>query len=182
MPEHTWGVAQFVFLRDFTNWTNAQFDIARNALTEPLLNIYEPEVRADYYSTQQSWEEQRTYITHAADAVEKDFPDFADRLRKTLHELIELTPPSTQGFKQVSPDDTYSCGNFPTLQFNRNGSIDQLIDTDGNSWARDGNELGKFLYQTFTFDDFVDFMDDFGLAKFPDCELGNGSDFKDGKP
>ena len=55
LPEHTWGLAQSWFIPDYTNWSNADFETSRAAVTAPL-----PDNRnqADYFTQTQSWHEQ----------------------------------------------------------------------------------------------------------------------------
>ena len=62
VPEHTWGVAGQVFMGDYENWTNVQFDRARAAMP----GFYNGSAkRGDYNTTAESWREQRTFITQA---------------------------------------------------------------------------------------------------------------------
>eukprot|EP01048_Picozoa_sp_COSAG05_P028953 COSAG05_NODE_9262_length_635_cov_1.514925_1_plen_63_part_01 len=59
LPEHTWGLAQSWFIPDYTNWSNADFETSRAAVTAPL-----PDNRnqADYFTQTQSWHEQRQIV------------------------------------------------------------------------------------------------------------------------
>jgi hypothetical protein len=76
LPEHTWGLAQSWFTADYQNYTNVQFQAAlKDSIAHgPLVNQTDnrggaAEWRADYFTTVQSWYEQRSFITNAVGAI-----------------------------------------------------------------------------------------------------------------
>lgn len=92
IPEHTWGLAQSFFTADYQNYTNVQFQAAlKDSLAAgPLANqsdtrgaaSYGSQWRGDYYTTIQSWYEQRSYV-HNAIGVIANFEASAEAERQS---------------------------------------------------------------------------------------------------
>ena len=61
-PHPRWGVASQIFLADYHNYTNAQFDRARAAQAHAGM-FKGPVRRGDYNTTINSWKEQRLFVT-----------------------------------------------------------------------------------------------------------------------
>ncbi|KAJ9443926.1 hypothetical protein DIPPA_29372 [Diplonema papillatum] len=133
LPEHTWGLPG---LGDQTNWTNPDFH--RFVTTDPTCT-----------ANQQSWQEHRTWLQYAVDALE------GHPIHDVLQASIEATKgsvPSLSGYQQVNLTEALSCGGV-TVQFNANGSISRLL-LGGKEWASASNVLGEMVYSTYTETDF----------------------------
>ena len=111
VPEHTWGVASQVFLSDYENWTNAQFDKAKVSVP----SFYNGSVkRGDYNTTVESWREQRTFITNAPKTLLSEQPELAMALAAALDDLKDVQLPRNQGLSPVvDPTATqFQCGSL----------------------------------------------------------------------
>ena len=109
VPEHTWGVASQVFMGDYDNWTNAQFDKARVSFPA----FYNgSDKRGDYNTTVESWREQRTLITGAPRTLVSEQPELAKSLAAALAELQNVQLPSIRGLNPVVNPTTalFHCG------------------------------------------------------------------------
>eukprot|EP01079_Euglenida_sp_SAG-EU17-18_P006387 gene6387-1139_t len=161
VPEHTWGVAQAWFLPDYTNWTNAQFDLAR--AQQPLGFVRNNTVHADYNTTVNSWLEQRLFVSEAPRLLQSKYPALATNMSAALEALRRVQAPSTTGFQPVPEpfDRVFSCGQT-SLQFNDHGALSQLKIL-GSDWASPARPIGQLLYQTFTNEDYNVFLDDFAV-------------------
>ena len=111
VPEHTWGVASQVFLNDYENWTNAQFDKARVSVP----SFYNGSAkRGDYNTTVESWREQRTFITNAPRTLVSEQPELAMALSAALDRLKNVQLPPNQGLSPVVDPTSaqFQCGSL----------------------------------------------------------------------
>jgi hypothetical protein len=136
---------------------------------------------ADYNTTVNSWNEQRTYITGAPALLRKTQPKLAASIEKALVELQTVTPASTDGLIHLEASDVknteFVCGGI-TIGFDAHGALNRLSQpmakhssNDGRDamadaipameWANSSRPIGTFLYQTFTNKDFNIFLQDF---------------------
>lgn len=165
VPEHTWGVAQSWFLPDYDNYTNAKFDIAREAGRRSGF-IRNNTNRADYNTTVNSWFEQRTYVQAAPDTLQRDHPNVASGLAQRLEAIARPPSPApvdellSAGYEIVTSEPR-QCGRF-RVAFNADGSIGDLTDVrSGQIWASANQSLGRALYQSFTNEDYNTYLNDF---------------------
>ena len=136
LPEHTWGLAQSWFTADYQNYSNADFRRALSSSTATSGPIGDQTDRrggaskwyADYYTTIQSWYEQRSFITNAIGAVanaEREHgtsssaatdggrepsslgvpAGWAAELKARVAALSDVPAPSTTGFTRVPLSD-----------------------------------------------------------------------------
>jgi len=168
------GVAQSWFLPDNENYTNVQFDLAR--AQQPLGFIKNNTYQADYNTTVNSWLEQRKILTSVSTVVADAFPQFAARLDKALRAIAAPVLPSTAGYALINgaAGHEFSCGSL-RVTFDATGAIAGLTDTNsGTAWAGTSNVLGRFLYQSFTNEDYNVFLQDFA-ARIGSCKYKPGS-------
>eukprot|EP00041_Stephanoeca_diplocostata_P034253 m.1154078 g.1154078 ORF g.1154078 m.1154078 type:complete len:814 (-) comp24488_c0_seq7:2031-4472(-) len=186
IPEHTWGVAQGWFLPDYENYTNVKFDAAR--AQRGMGFVKDNTHHADYYSTINSWVEQRTFVTNTPDVLVDEYPELSARMRETLHNISHPEMPSTEGFTHVPsaevPEKRFACGDL-TVGFGSSGALVQLDDArSGVSWATNQKRIGEFRYQSFTDADYRVFLKDFasrtgsGCANYNPATTGCGNFFK----
>ena len=156
VPEHTWGVAQGWFLPDNVNWTNAQFDLARAQAAQGF--VRNNSHHADYNTTQNSWLEQRTYVTAAPSLLGPKHAALAARMEAALAAIAAPAPHSTSGFAPVPPASfgrAFQCGGR-AVAFDRHGRIARL-----GGWADAAHTLGGLLYQTYVNEDYNTYLRDF---------------------
>jgi hypothetical protein len=135
IPEHTWGMDEKTFLRDYEHYEKEKFYAARQT---PPFQVFE-----------KSWQEQRAYLDQGVDAlVDSAFSTEArDRLQ-----LLHPKSPDKSAYQQA--DDR--AGRFETANFQlsfdpQTGAINRLVDrATGRKWAAPEHLLGLFRYQTFS--------------------------------
>jgi len=154
VPEHTWGLAQSWFLPDYTNWSNVDFSRARAAVKAPVLDNRQ---QADYFTQEQSWHEQRAFITNAVDAVRGSIPAFASRLDAEFKALSDVRVPSTEGYVRAQPNAPLNCGCAAIVEFDTSGAS-SLLQRGNVSWANASHRLGRYIYQSFDDTDYQEFL------------------------
>ena len=166
VPEHTWGVASQIFMPDYANWTNAQFDAAR-AVALPA-GFRNGTSGAEYNLTTESWNEQRLYVTDAPKALAAEQPALAAALEAAFEELQHPAPPSTAGLTPVPGDitaATFVCGGR-RVGFDDRGALTTLASIGGGggggtAWASATQPVGLYRYTTFDNEDYNLFLQDF---------------------
>jgi len=150
--EHTWGLDVKTFLHDWSHWSNAAFHSVRN--------------NSNFQMMEESWVEQRQYITKAIAALGTH--PLAERIRHTL-QVLEPYVPNTSGYNKITNFDgkKLQCGRY-TLAFTANGGgISYLYDSvTRRHWASDTNVLAKFIYTTFSESDFSTFLDQYAYCNW----------------
>jgi hypothetical protein len=187
VPEHTAGVASQVFMADYANWTNDQFDVAREAsLREGFYNGSAK--RGDYFTAINSWVEQRTFITNTPALLEDAEPELAASLRASFEQLRHVTVPQTAGMQPVPepvPSATFQCGAL-RLAVDERGAVTSLRSSSAPGsagrrtargeapifdWASEKHPLGLYQYHTFDNEDYNEFLQDFTVRV-------NGSEYR----
>lgn len=177
VPEHTWGVALAWFLPDFENYTNVQFDAARAQQRDGF--VKHNSHHADYNSTVNSWLEQRTFVTDAPKRFSKSgkHAALATSLDAAFAEIksaapIDAAALAAKGYVNVgakASGTVFQCSAV-RLGFDQSGAIDTLTTTAserGSQWDYAGGSgdaahaIGKYVYQTFTDEDYQVFLGDF---------------------
>jgi len=172
------------FLPDYENYTNAQFQIAKNQHGF----IKDNRKNADYNTTTNSWIEQRTYLTDASKLLAGEHPDLMASIDEALVKLKDVQLPSTSGMATVAnpAGQKFSCKGVE-LAFDERAAISHLMtststtpttakddegaasplsstsSTSSTSWASVANPVGLYQYQTFTNVDYNIFLEDFAI-------------------
>jgi hypothetical protein len=179
VPEHTWGVAGQIFMPDYENYTNAQFDAARAAQQPTGFCNTTSSAEADYNTTVNSWLEQRLYVTDAPKLLATAHPALATSLESAFAALQDVRAPSTAGLDRVGGDPTkatFACGGGTTVGFDARGAITTLISRDGTGWASAANPVGLYSYRTYINEDYNLFLEDFASrVDGPGCGGYNAS-------
>ena len=127
---------------------------------------------------QQSWHEQRAFITNAVDAVRGSIPAFASRLDAEFKALSDVRVPSTEGYVRAQPNAPLNCGCAAIVEFDTSGAI-SLLQRGNVSWANASHRLGRYIYQSFDDTDYQEFLagnrDDYSGPGFgrPSCTPNN---------
>jgi hypothetical protein len=146
IPEHTWGISINAYLRDYTNYSNADF--------HPLQYT-----DARYKLCADSWQEQRDFLNKAYLALE-DHP-LAAAIDEASQVLVANQPDFTD-YVPISARDVINTGRFQVKFDESTGAIVSLLDTSTKrNWAGINNKLGEFTYQTFDDNDFATFLRNF---------------------
>ncbi len=169
IAEHTWGLDEKKFLLDFKNYSLSEFQAARTAnivsedaitakyayigafamnefdqLSQDLYKNKEKFIRT-YTMFESSWSEQRAYLTKATDALSAELRQEAlDAIAALEPQQLDI-PTDSMEIPLFTP---VRLGQF-TVQFGEDGSLLQLCDQQGKSWADDQHRLGQFVYETF---------------------------------
>ena len=163
VPEHTWGVAMQIFLPDYTNWTNSQFEAARAGQQHTGFLNTTSAAEADYNTTVNSWLEQRLFVTNAVKQIATEHRTLADSLTAAFARLQNVTYPSVAGFTPITPGPssrTFECGGT-TVGFDARGALTTLETADQTQWASRAAPVGLYQYHTFDNEDYNLFMQDF---------------------
>jgi hypothetical protein len=134
VPEHTWGINESAVLNhDRVHWNQDQLAAVRS--TTP------------FQIMEESWREERAYITKAVDALAGS--SLADEARVALAE-IEPKPPALVGFSAVDPAQTFDTGAFQVGFDPNRGAINHLLHkAKRRAWAAPDHLLGLFRHQSF---------------------------------
>eukprot|EP01105_Mastigella_eilhardi_P016897 TRINITY_DN3872_c0_g1_i1.p1 TRINITY_DN3872_c0_g1~~TRINITY_DN3872_c0_g1_i1.p1 ORF type:complete len:728 (+),score=198.55 TRINITY_DN3872_c0_g1_i1:284-2467(+) len=154
VAEHTWGVDVKTYLKDTSNWSNEQFEAHRND--------------SNFQKMEQSWQEQRDYISNAILALGSGSP-LAQKINDALAELLPAIPdPVSEGYTTVALDATLTCGDLTLSLDSQTGGITQLRNgATGRAWAASDRQLGQFIYQTFDGADFTEFLAEYFYTQPP---------------
>jgi hypothetical protein len=122
---------------------------------------------ADYNTTENSWLEQRTFVTYAPYLLSDK--ELAGEMLAELHDLENPTPPSTTDMTPVADPvgKSLSCGPF-RLAFDSSGALSDLTHlTSGVRLANESHTLGSFIYKTYNDTDYREFLSDFAIRINP---------------
>lgn len=163
--EHTWGKDVKVHLHDFINWTNDKFHSIEN--------------HTNYQEMVSSWLEQRTWaLDYSLDALQ-DHP-LASEVDDQLRALEFDGSIDLQGYEEgcTGADGHWEYGGFK-LAFDPDGlHLSTLTDARGSSpyeYAGENNPLGQLVYETFTGEDFIEYLHQYLLvpsAKYAYFDFG----------
>jgi len=160
-PEHTAGVASQVFMGDYANWSNSQFDAAR--AVGRAQGFYNGSAKhGDYNTSVESWREQRTYITNAHKLIAAEHPALAKSIASALEALQYVGKPSTAHLHKVPQHAgaTFKCAGA-TIGFDAHGAVTTPQDADEKAWADAAHPVGLYSYRTFDNEDYNRFLQDF---------------------
>jgi len=160
VAEHTWGLDVKSHLKDWDVYELSDFQKARKW--------------PNFLKMEESWREKREYLREAVDTLPSPLAfEAVKRLSALKSEALD-----NEGFKEV--DDvgkTFTCNHF-IIRFDPiNGSLVLLEESNTHRiWCNELHSFGKFIYQTFSAEDYQRFYDQY-LTQRPDWAI---ADF--GKP
>jgi hypothetical protein len=142
VPEHTWGLDVKTHLDDYTNYNGAQLDAAQ--------------AQANFAFMEESWAEQRAYITAAVDALGTS--GLAEEARAHLAALRPQWP-EPAGFTRIDgAGEALTAGNWQIGFDAQTGAIAHLKHRQRNRrWAMPAFPLGLIRYQAFDEGDYARF-------------------------
>lgn len=118
---------------------------------------------ADYNTTENSWLEQRTFVTYAPYLLADQ--TLASEMLDELRALENPAPPSHQGMTRVADPvgKTLTCGPY-ALAFDAMGALQTLSHSaSGAQLANSSHTLGAFIYKTYNDTDYRDYLADFAI-------------------
>ncbi|CAD7700287.1 unnamed protein product [Ostreobium quekettii] len=145
--EHTWGKDVKTFFNDTDHWSNAAFDGGRGLPNATHMVA--------------SWVEQRDWALKYALEALRDHP----LRRKVARGLRDLRPggrPAVDGKRQGRA--VVECGAFRVAVDEETMSVVSLVDARGPvpvEYAGEDHPLGRFVYQSFSSDDFAAFLTEY---------------------
>ncbi|KRF43664.1 DUF5054 domain-containing protein [Paenibacillus sp. Soil787] len=156
IPEHTWGLDEKTYLADYVNYSAADFAAARSRdqlRNEEVQGAYDAFNRLarkerSYRHFESSWEEQRAYLDQAVSALSSELQIEAMKVLDNLTPVRSNHSNNAANIENLEMNRCYSLGKF-RVSFASDGSIEQLVDTNGKIWANDENRLAVFHYETF---------------------------------
>lgn len=130
VPEHTWGVNEQKWLRDSENYSREHFNAVRH--------------QENYKKMEDSWAEQREYVTAAAQALPE-----GPICRRALAALTEyrLKKPNFDGMQPVSGKKIILGG--WDIRWDDTGAVTYL-EKDGRILADEDHTMGRFRYEAFS--------------------------------
>ena len=132
VPEHTWGLDEKTHLHDHFHYSKPEFNAMRTSVDHP-----------EYRKMEDSWQEQRDYITAGVEAL-SGAPHAA--AREALAEC-RVDYPDLSAFAKC---DTHCVTkNGWTIAFDEHGAIVQL-QKDGKTYADVQHRLCDFRYEVFS--------------------------------
>ncbi|GHT96995.1 hypothetical protein FACS1894142_0330 [Spirochaetia bacterium] len=180
IPEHTWGLDMKRYLGDFKNWSVLDFHRARNADKVSLessipveyeairqqiagdlkfLNPDKSELwdRQRYSFFESSHREQRAYIDAAVKALPETLQKEAAAAFKAMQPERPLKPSSDH---HLHPGDGFTLGPWEAV-IGDSGAIVSLQGFDGKELAAPETGIGAYSYQTFSFEDYARYHQDY---------------------
>ncbi|CAL8470098.1 g9640 [Coccomyxa elongata] len=149
VPEHTWGPDVKVYLNDYANWSNDLFEAVRSS--------------ENYNYMEAAWTRQRSYTRWALEALKEGS---SARLKffgvlEELEHLKKVPDLDALGFTAFNANDnlTFSSHAWTITIDPNSGGLSSLSRNwangrKGRQWANAGAPLGRFMYSTYTEDDF----------------------------
>jgi len=138
VPEHTWGLDEKTHLNDHGNFIRADFEAVRT--------------QAHYLKMEQSWREQREYLTGALNMLPA-------QTAAAISAEYKKPAPDLTNYESVDPNGIFSC-NGSTFSFNSHGAINQL-EHSGTILADKHHTLCEFRYELFSAAEYERFQSQF---------------------
>jgi hypothetical protein len=149
VTEHTWGLDEKVHLADYENYSAERFQAARSG--------------AAFRKMEESWQEQRAYLTQAVDALADT--GLQAEARTALAEVQPVRPNLEDGWERADPYLPYGNDRF-LIGFNDLGALAYLEDrVERRTWAGPERTLGQLRYQTFSQGDYEAFYQRYIINK-----------------
>ena len=166
IPEHTWGLCYERFLG--CQLGEEQFVGEHRYYARPEFEKMRP--TAKFQIMEESWQEQRGYLTKALHSLPEDYQETAAQVMQEYRR--ERT--DSFGFVPVPPVSTVRDGrqqkryqiriNGYEVALREDGSLTRLA-RDGRSWADEAHPIGEFLYEVFSPEDFRRFEEQYITRK-----------------
>ncbi len=150
IPEHTWGMDEKVYLKDYTHYEQAAFQTARAT-----------EVFRKFES---SWVEQRAYVDEAVMALGNSV--FGKQAKDRL-QAIRPKKPNTNDYEVVQNKSiVFDTSHFEIGFDAQTGAIKHLLDKRSQrNWASEMHMIGLLRYQTFSQMDYDHFWKHYIINK-----------------
>lgn len=149
IPEHTWGLDVKTHLADYDNYRNDLFDAARN--------------KPNFQKMEASWNEQRSYVKEALDAL----GDSAMGLdaRRALTE-IGPTRPDIKNLERVADPLARFESRHWQFAFDPRGALAHLKErASKRTWASAAYPLGLVCYETYSQADYDRFYKQYNVHR-----------------
>ncbi|UVI28818.1 DUF5054 domain-containing protein [Paenibacillus spongiae] len=183
IPEHTWGLDEKVYLGDYSAYASGDFAAARenDRVNDAIINkfsylqrIAKPDRTFLFFES--SWKEQRGYIDQALSALPQELA--SEALAAFERMVPDDAIDTAQEAVQLDWNTRYELGWFQA-SFSPDGSIQQLVDSNGKVWANASHRLGVYRYETFGKENYDRFFNEY----VTDLRLHHGwADADFGKP
>lgn len=207
IPEHTWGLDEKKFLTDFKHYSLIDFHAAREAdaiskdaipdkynyigsfamneldsLSSELFASANKKQSFKFFES--SWQEQRDYIHQATQCLSED------KQLEAATAIQALVPDAQEEWQEgnsLNPRTNYSFGLFQ-VEFDWDGSICKLVDSQGKVWADESHRLGVFEYETFGLEHYHHWFQNYVVQwsktyHWADADFGKpGMEFAEPKP
>jgi Glycosyl hydrolases family 38 N-terminal domain. len=165
IPEHTWGLEVKKFLPDFVHYAKPEFQAARDRdvigdnlfpLTYEFTAKWSSQYRErtgkpsfSYSEVERSWDEQRSYVRAALQALSPD------KRAEAQAAVNSLTPTGTavEQYEPIAAGRSYHLVQFEVV-FGEDGSICYLEDRNGKVWSSEQSRIGRYFYETFGLADY----------------------------
>lgn len=143
IPEHTWGLDEKTHLADNIHYSKESFYPLRST--------------APYIKMEQSWAEQRAYLTDAVSILPENEKPTAEALMNECRKTS--VPADTTGYVEVPADTVFSFGDL-SFSFGAKGEINHL--TFGKkTFADESHPLAQWSYTQFSSADYDRFFSQF---------------------
>ncbi len=150
-PEHTWGLDEKTFLKDFTNWDKASFRAVRG--------------NENYRKLEQSWADKRANVAQAI-ACLKDTPLFDEATAAVDLSRLQGETPNLGTLRRVDDPQKVFDGPGFKMRFGTNGAIEYLEHKESKTLlASPTNPLALFRYEVFPFEAFERFFHDYATQE-----------------
>ena len=141
------------FLNDWTNWTNIDFEKARND--------------QNYQILQNSWLEQRLFLENSLLAL-GDHP-LSQQISDEWNSLVPHFP-NLEGFTQITNFEEILYTKKFQIKFDENSGSIVFLVFNGVQWAAQNRPLGVFQYQVLTPNNYSNYLSTYGYCDWEtDC-------------
>lgn len=146
VPEHTWGMNEQIYLRDYDNFSK-----------EELKRCCETDKYKKFMS---SWDEQRKYVTDACEALS----DNGKAKARPLLDEYKQMPPELDKYELISDIKNIKIGDY-NISLNSDGSLGKLLRKE-NVIFTENDCIGKFVYEVFGSENYAHFQKQYLTHRF----------------
>lgn len=154
IPEHTWGLDEKRWL-GLIEETEDSIKIEgehRYFKKEEFLKAKETE---KFRKMEQSWQEQRDYISDAVDNLSQQTKERAEKvLQEARRDLTDIS-----GYEQKKPGEIFTIGEYK-VQVNKKGEI-TFLAKGSETIADQNHRIGSFLYEVFSKNEYERFREQY---------------------
>lgn len=145
--EHTWGLDEKTFLKDYENFAPEDFDKART--------------KKNYKKMEKSWQEQRDYVLNAVAAQSIANQKRAEDI---MAEYSRLPFESILGEK-LNNETIHIHGGNVAIRFNKSGAVNYL-SVGGKLLADTSHVMGQFSYEQFSVADYDRYLEQYVVRPY----------------